>query len=143
LKEVEGNTLWDLARRYDLENKMRQANSMSFAIQGEVIGEGIQGNHYGIKGQDFYVFAIYNITEGKYVDPTWRRRMCEILGLKHVPTIDENAHFTGQTIDNVLTQADGMSLVNPKQLREGIVCKRIDGQEHFKCVSNRYLLKHG
>ena len=143
LKEVEGNTLWDLARRYDLERKMRESDTMEFAIQGEVIGEGIQGNHYGLKGQDFYVFAIYNITEGKYVTPTWRHRICEILGLKHVPVIDESAHFTNQTIDEVLAQADGQSQLNPKVLREGFVAKRVDGQEHWKAVSNKYLLKHG
>ena len=142
LKEVEGNTLWDIARRYDLENKMREASSMQFAIQGEVIGEGIQGNHYGIKGQDFYVFAMYNITNGRYFEPQQRRRLCEILGLKHVPLVDEGAHFNMMTIDDMLKQSDGQSKLNPKVLREGLVFKRIDGQEHFKAVSNKYLLKH-
>jgi RNA ligase (TIGR02306 family) len=143
LKEVEGNTLWMLARKYDIENKMRAMMVDGTVIQGEVIGEGIQGNHYGIKGQDFYVFAIYSVFHGGYVSSTIRRQLCEDLGLKHVPLIDEGAHFTGQTIDEVLKQADGQSKLNPKVLREGLVFKRIDGQEHFKAVSNKYLLKHG
>ena len=143
LKEVEGNTLWDLARRYNLETLLRDTVGQNIVFQGEVIGEGVQGNHYGIKGQDFYVFAIYDADTGCYWDAKRRRVLCGLLGLKHVPVIDEGAYFTGQTIDNVLAQADGQSLLNPKQLREGIVCKRIDGQEHWKAVSNKYLLKHG
>jgi RNA ligase (TIGR02306 family) len=143
LKEVEGNTLWGLARKYDIEAKLRDIVGQNIVFQGEAIGEGIQGNHYGIKGQDFYVFAIYDTDLGCYWEPTRRRELCALLGLKHVPLIDESTHFTGMTIDQVLVQADGYSLINPKVLREGEVFKRIDGQEHFKAVSNKYLLKHG
>lgn len=144
LKEVEGNTLWGLARKYDIEANLRFRGADGLVFQGEVIGEGIQGNHYGIKGQDFYVYAIYSVKLGKYVIPHIRREMCEIYGLKHVPLIDDEAHFTGQTIDAVLNQADGYSRINPKVLREGIVCKRCGvDQEHWKAVSNKYLLKHG
>ena len=144
LKEVEGNTLWDIARRYDLENKMRARDLDGLAIQGEVIGEGIQNNHYGIKGQDFYVFSMYSVKHGGYLSPSERRHLCETLGLKHVPLVDEDSvTFQGMTIDEVLAQADGQSRLNPKVLQEGFVCKRIDGQEHWKAVSNKYLLKHG
>lgn len=144
LKEVEGNTLWDIARRYDMENKMRARDLDGLAIQGEVIGEGIQNNHYGIKGQDFYVFSMYSVKHGGYLSPSERRHLCETLGLKHVPLVDEDSvTFQGMTIDEVLAQADGQSRLNPKVLQEGFVCKRIDGQEHWKAVSNKYLLKHG
>ncbi len=138
--EVEGNTLWNLAREYDLEAKIIEHALQDFAIQGEVIGEGIQGNHYGIKGQDFYVFTVYDVRHGCYVQPKLRKNICELLGLKHVPVIDENCHLNGLTIDQVLKQSDGQSQINPKVLREGIVYKRIDGQEHWKAVSNQYLL---
>jgi RNA ligase (TIGR02306 family) len=143
LKETEGNTLWTLARKYNIEAKMRAEGFINIAVQGEVIGEGIQGNHYGIKGQDFYVFAIYEIQQGQYSPPDVRRKVCELLGLKHVPIVDETVYFTGMTIDQVLKQSDGKSVINPKVLREGLVYKRLDGQEHWKAVSNEYLLKHG
>lgn len=147
LKEVEGNTLWDLARRYDIEAKMQHYGWNNVVIQGEVIGEGIQGNHYGIKGQDFYVFAVYDIEAGKYWAPEQRRELCEWCGLKHVPVIAYSANpydTLGLTsVEDMLGFADGQSALNPKVLREGEVWKRVDGQEHFKCVSNKYLLKHG
>jgi RNA ligase (TIGR02306 family) len=141
--ESDDNTFWKMAKQYEVERKMRNESSMNFAIQGEVIGEGIQGNHYGIKGQDFYVFAIYDITAQKYVPPRFRMRLCEILNMKHVPIIDEFASFAGLEIDHVLKQADGKSRINANVMREGLVFKRVDGQEHFKAVSNEYLIKSG
>jgi RNA ligase (TIGR02306 family) len=148
LKEVEGNTLWMLARKYDIENLMRKAVVMNnLVFQGEVIGEGIQSNHYGIKGQDFYVFSMYSITKGRYLNPNERGNFCCALGLKQVPVIAYTANpydtLGLKSVEDMLGFADGQSTLNPKVLREGLVFKRIDGQEHFKCVSNKYLLKHG
>lgn len=147
LKETEGNTLWELARKYGIEQKMIRAELDNFVIQGEIIGEGVQGNHYGIKGQDFYVYRMYDIEEGQYVSPRHRTMIIESMGLKHVPVIAYSANppdTLGLTlIEDVLKFAGGQSTLNPKVLREGLVFKRIDGQEHFKAVSNEYLLKHG
>jgi RNA ligase (TIGR02306 family) len=145
LKETEGNTLWAMARKYDLEAKMRGFVKNTL-FQGEVIGEGIQGNHYGIKGQDFYVFAVYDIGLGQYLSPTLRQAMCAAHGLKHVPVVAERRDLGKDLtldIDFVLKMSDGKSAINPKVLREGLVYKRVDGQEHWKAVSDEYLLKHG
>ena len=139
LKETEGNTLWALARKYDIETKMF-GKLDNCAISGEVIGEGVQGNHYGIKGQDFYVFSIYDIAVGEYVGPEFRIELCKQLGLKHVPVIMER-FLPAEAIELTLTRANGMSAINPNKLREGLVFKRIGGQEHWKAVSNDYLLK--
>ena len=50
LLETEGNTFWKVARELDIENKLRNLG-YNICIQGELIGEGIQGNPYRIKGQ--------------------------------------------------------------------------------------------
>lgn len=147
LKETEDNTLWKIARRYDIEKKLLNVPiTDGIIIQGELIGEGIQGNYYGMKGHDFYVFAIYDVAQGKYYSPTARRKLCDELGLKHVPVLAANRSIKGKTIDEILLDADGRSQINPAKLREGEVYKRADGsngQEHFKAVSNAYLLKTG
>lgn len=147
LKETEGNTLWALARKHDIERKLRDIGPPDgIILQGEIIGEGIQGNYYGIKGHEFYVFAVYDIGMGRYYFPEERRRMCEHLGLKHVPVLGTHTSLKGMTIDEVLKSADGMSQVNPTKRREGLVYKRADGkngQEHFKAVSNEYLIATG
>ena len=141
---------WDELRQHSYEITEKLEGSLAcyeVAIQGECIGEGIEGNHYGIKGQDFYVYSIYDIVAGKYLSPEKRLNICNLIGLKHVPVIAHRADLYDtlgiSTIDQVLKFSDGKSQVNPAKLREGLVYKQVDGQVHWKAVSNEYLLKHG
>jgi RNA ligase (TIGR02306 family) len=143
LKETEGNTLWAVARRYDMERRMRDLNLDNVAIQGELLGEGVQGNHYGIKGQDFFVYSIYDVKEGEYLSPLARPLLTQHLGLRHVPVITADAKIQDLSVQQILSMADGASVLNPTKLREGLVFKALDSQAHWKAVSNQYLLKHG
>lgn len=144
LRETPENSLWQQARRYKIEEKLREFNLNNIVVQGEIIGEGIQGNYYNIKGQDFYVFDILDLSTGKYLLPEQRRDLVNKLGLKHVPVIEETRKILGSNgIGLLLLEADGYSRINVQKLREGIVFKRVDGPEHFKAVSNKYLLKTG
>jgi RNA ligase (TIGR02306 family) len=143
LKETEGNTLWAQARKYDIEARMQALGLDNIAIQGELIGEGVQGNHYGIKGQDFYVYSIYDVVKGQYISPRDRQELVDHLGLKHVPVINICATLGNCSVDQVLEYADGNSELNYNKLREGLVFKALDSQAHWKAVSNQYLLKHG
>ena len=145
LKETEGNTFWKLARQYDIEAKMSGHSLDNLVFQGEAIGEGIEGNHYGIKGHDFYVYTVYDIVAGQYLSPEKRLNICNLIGLKHVPIVAKEIplHVHFNSIDEVLLQSDGKSQINSTKLREGLVYKQVDGQTHWKAVSNEYLLKHG
>jgi RNA ligase (TIGR02306 family) len=144
LKETVENSMWVQARRYNLEQNMIEQGLDNLVVQGEIIGEGIQGNHYGIKGQDFYVFSVYDIQAGTYLHPAARRELCANLGLKHVPVLEEAGVFPVEaSVEDILVAADGYSKLNPQKLREGVVFKRVFGEEHFKAVSNKYLLKTG
>ena len=144
LRETEGNSLWAQARRYSIEEKLRAAHMDNIIIQGELIGEGVQGNHYSIKGQDFYVFDVLDIKAGRYLDPADRRALVDKLQLKLVPVIETAAVISALTVDQVLAMADGSSVLNAGKLREGLVFKcATDGTVHWKAVSNKYLLKTG
>ncbi len=148
LVETEGNTFWKMARKYDVEAKMRKFKMNNVVIQGECIGEGIQGNHYGIKGQEFYVFNVYNIADGQYSSPTHRMNVVNTLCLQHVPVLchaplDALECLGEDRIESVLKYADGKSAINSQKDREGVVFKQLNGQNHFKAVSNKYLLKNG
>jgi len=44
------------------------------------------------------------------------------------------------SIDELLLWAEDKSKLNPKQEREGIVFKQVDGGMTFKAISNKYLL---
>jgi RNA ligase (TIGR02306 family) len=142
LKETEGNTLWRVARRNDLLTKIRNTNR-NLALQGELIGEGIQSNAYKITGQDFFVFDIYDIDRGDYMTPFERRVFCDTHGIKHVPVLSKEMVIQ-EWVTGLLTMADGQSVLNPKANREGLVFKSnaFDGPS-FKAISNRWLLKNG
>jgi len=143
LKESEGNTFWKAARELDLETKMRDIAD-NFAIQGELIGEGIQKNIYGIKGHEFHVYDMYDILVGAYMPPAQVSNNCEKFGLHHCPVLDDNCILTEyDTVDRLLELAEGKSRLNSKVDREGLVFKAVNGGFSFKAISNKFLMKHG
>ena len=141
LKRDENNSFWKVAIEQDLENKMRF--STDFAIQGELIGPGVQGNIYKLNKLEFHVYDIYDIKEGAYMNPADRRDIIERLGLNHVPVLTtEFVLGEDDTIDALLGKAEGKSVLADTE-REGIVFKQVDGGMTFKAISNKYLLKSG
>lgn len=139
LKETEGNAFWATARRDGIEEKMRAVDEYwDFAIQGELIGPGIQGNIYKLSQPEFYVYDVYNIQSGEYMNPQDRRRLIQRMGLKHVPVIWSTWEVS--EVDSILAQAEGRAWLNKDQEREGIVYKQVDGGMTFKAISNKYLL---
>ena len=142
LQETDTNTFWRVARQLDIERKMRDMNLDNIVLQGELVGEGVQGNIYKLKGNDFYVFAVYDIKRGDYHPSTWRRILVNSLDLKHVPVLHESLNISAESVESILAMADGKSQLRPDALREGLVFKTMEGSTHWKAVSNQYLLKH-
>ena len=138
LKFDETNAFWARAIEENIEAKLR-ALGRNIAIQGELIGPGIQGNIYNMPQTRYRVFDIYDIDKGEYLLPEERRRMCEVLGLIHVPVVFEYFMLDGD-VQGLLEIADGESALNSFVLREGLVFKQVDGGMTFKAVSNKYLL---
>jgi len=139
LKETEGNAFWATARRDGIEEKMRPVDEYwDFAIQGELIGPGIQGNIYKLTEPEFRVFDVYNIQMGGYLDPEARRELIDRMGLLHVPVLSGFQMLL--PVEQLLTLAEGKSVLNEKQEREGIVFKEVNGGMSLKAISNVYLL---
>jgi len=145
-------TFWKLAKHYEIEAKLKKYHentSCYLALQGEVIGNGIQSNVYNLKGQDIFIFNIFDITKQRYLSAAEYRKVCEEFGLKTVPVVEEKISIKGKTHDDFLTFAEGKSLLNPQAEREGVVFKSFEqveknqGKISFKAISNKYLLKHG
>lgn len=144
LKETAENAFWKTARAAGVEEKMRAEFGLAdFAVQGELIGPGVQGNIYKLTDTQFHVFDIYDIRRGQYVDPATRRAMVASMGLTHVPVVAFQAALTdtlGITdIDGVLRVAEGKSQLADTE-REGIVFKCVNGGMTFKAISNVYLM---
>ena len=143
LKQNADNSFWKAAIAYDVEAKMRAAGYRGLAIQGELIGEGIQGNIYALRGQDFYVYDIYNTIAGVYLSSEDRLRVCKTLGLNHTPVIEVAWTIVDKSIEGILAEAEGKSQLNNKQEREGLVFKCVENpQISFKAISNKYLIKN-
>lgn len=127
------NLYWDVAKQYDLKTLM----PLGAVLQGEIYGEGINGNRLGLKGRHFAAFNIEPVDsvyweEGIPVVPHYRKMSLP------------------ETIGEAISQADGIkSLMSPGRLAEGIVWRNyqnkgfqcLDGRPIFKVVSNKYLLK--
>lgn len=139
LKFDENNTFWKVAKKYDVENELRSAGALGYAVQGELIGPGIQKNIYKLTDFDFRVFDVYNVQEGRYLTPGERYMFVADLGLSHVPVLRGRARLF--PVQDLLQDAEGKSVLNDKQEREGLVFKQINGGMTFKAISNRYLLK--
>lgn len=151
LKETEGNSFWKAAREQNIIEpilELSKEKGEEYAIQGELIGEGIQGNPEKLKGQRFYLFDIYSITESRYMTPFERYAVLDQLkragaDIEHVPIIEPCFELTKNfsTIDELLEFAEGPSL-NPQTKREGLVFKSFWSDFTFKAIANSYLLKH-
>ena len=138
LLETEGNTFWKVARELDLENKMRDFG-VNISVQGELIGVGIQGNPYKIKGQTVRFFNLFDIDLQEYHSFNMMKSTLMIMGLEMVPVVDE--YFTlPDTVEELLNYADNKSLLNPDFDREGVVIRTLDRRVSFKVISNKFLI---
>ena len=136
------NVYWEMAVKYDIENVLkdiqRKHNADTVVIQGETIGEGIQKNKYNIKGHDLYVFNL--IINGQRIDSVKARDILKEYGMKFVPIL-ENDYILLDNVDDMIKYADGKSEIYDT-LREGVVIRNYDRNVSFKCISNKFLLKH-
>ena len=139
-----GNVYWEMAKKYDIENKLRAAvkeyNVKDYiTLQGEIIGEGIQKNKYELKGRDLYLFNLI-VDDVKY-NPVQVAAFALSYDMKAVPIL-ETEFVLPDTVDELMEFATGNSTLH-NTLREGIVFRSHDMNTSFKCVSNKFLLKWG
>jgi RNA ligase (TIGR02306 family) len=139
LKEDDNNTFWRVAINQQLIETLTNAG-VNYALQGELVGPGIQGNRYGLDNHQFFLFDVYDIDRGEYLAPADRRQWADAFNIHHVPILEHDL-FT-PTIPDALAMAEWESFRGGKT-REGIVFKSLCGKRHFKAISNKFLLKGG
>jgi RNA ligase (TIGR02306 family) len=146
LKEDENNTFWKTAKSSGAVNAVETealfGTIPDLAIQGELIGPGIQGNSYELTEHSFVVYDIYNITQQSYMLPQDVQIFCKQADLKHVPVL-ESFTWTTETVAELLKRAEGTSELW-KTPREGDVYKsKTHPDVSFKVISNQFLIKTG
>jgi RNA ligase (TIGR02306 family) len=131
---------WTIVKQLDLIQKLMDSH-LNLAIQGELIGPKVQGNHYKLRTYEFRVFDIYNIDSGSKVSSAERIELCRKFGLSHVPVVSDRYTLNTITMDFLIEWADSTSMINPGVNREGLVFKSIDNPDiSFKVISNLYLM---
>ncbi len=141
------NGPWRIAQKYNLPEKLKSFPNL--AIQGEIVGPGIQKNRLGLKELSLFVFNVYDWRAGRYLDHDESRQVLAELGLSPVDVVEEGDSFE-HTQDSLLSLAEG-KYPNTKNEREGIVIRPrremrsqvLVGRLSFKAISNRFLLKEG
>lgn len=139
------NIYWDMAFKYDVENKLREylddhPNLTYVCIQGESVGS-VQGNPLKLDEDDFYAFNFIDSINGRWSSDIASVEVKNKLGIKWVPILD--THFMmPNDMEEFKQMATAKSVVNPAVMREGIVLRDPATDFSFKNVSREYLLKH-
>jgi len=118
----------------------------NIAIQGEIMGPGVQGNRETLKDTQLFVFDVFNIDEQRYMNADERNNLMNELiayGINqfkvlHVPVLEYRTLKDIDTVDSILQYAEGPSINHP--IREGVVFKSIESDFTFKAISNKFLL---
>ena len=160
VRATKENTHWKIARQMKLKEVLESLNG-NCAIQGEIIGEGIQKNRYGLNGQKLFIFNIFDIDNFGYLDQDSTQGICLDHGLETVPflksiTIEEGTDTQYEenplteseiiqihSVDDLLERAEGKSVLNKNTEREGLVWRSTTRDFSFKTISNKFLLKGG
>lgn len=125
--------------------------AINAAIQGELMGPGIQGNRENFAFNRFFIYNVYDIDKGEFLNPVERHAFVKEMNqtaaimkieavIEHVPVLhmDVTLEELGiKNMDDLLKFAIGPSMHN--NVREGLVFKAMDGRHQFKAISNLYL----
>ena len=138
LLEDENNSMWKFAIESGLRDRLVGLGK-NLAVQGEIIGEGIQGNPYKRIGQTVRIFNGFDIDKYDYLSLSELIELVKVLEVRTVPILDLDFTLPG-TIDELLSYADSKSVLNEKFDREGVVIRSHDRKISFKAISNKFLL---
>lgn len=147
----ERNYYWEVAKKYDIKNKMQQwlkknPKASFICWQGEICAPGIQGNPHHLSETHFYCFHWTDSIHG-------RRNMCAAekewkdFDMEVVPIVN-TSYILPDDFEEFKKNADGF--YDPSVCegqsdcpREGFVYyKTTEPTFSFKNVSREYLLKH-
>lgn len=146
LLETPGNSLWQVARTLGVEAKLRSLGR-NFALQGEIIGEGIQGNKYNLRGQTVHFFNAFDVDAYRYLDYAEFTACLENLGLPVVPVLDA-AFPLDNDINALVELSKRKSTLHPAVWAEGVVIRPLRerqdalGRVSFKAINPEFLLKY-
>ncbi|MDR3503068.1 MAG: RNA ligase (ATP) [Legionella sp.] len=146
LEETEDNLFWQVARKRKLLEVLAEIGQ-NVALQGELMGPGVQKNREQLKDHEFYLFDIWDINKRRYMTPAERtyfyKQYLWDKGIVHVPIIKRKIKVFQEfpTLEEFLAYADSVRSLK-HDIAEGVVYKSCEEMgPSFKTISNRFLLK--
>lgn len=141
------NIFWRAALAHSLELVMQRYPDL--ALQGEVVGPGIQGNRLGLKRVELRAFNLQNKRTGQHLGQEELEWFCATWSIPAARVIERGDEF-GHTQESLLELAEG-KYEGTQNEREGIVIRPLvprhsqllGGRLSFKVISNRFLLRGG
>lgn len=137
---------WKIAQKYNIEQILRENPTLT--IQGEQGDTKVQGNKYGIKEPQMWVFNIIDHEKNYHYNIKELSSFCRKHNLQHVPILGriEGCKLSelGSTVQELVEFSKGKSVLANIQ-REGVVIRCIDnGQKllSFKVINPDFLLKY-
>jgi len=155
LLEDSENSFWKVARQMNVENKIRSLQG-NFALQGELIGEGIQDNRLKLRGQTIRFFNVFDIDKFEYLPYEKFIATLQHLQLPSVPILSVDYELNND-IEEIIKMATRKSTITPDVWAEGIVIRPLNekielllsnenfnnGRVSFKAINPEFLLKYG
>jgi RNA ligase (TIGR02306 family) len=143
-KPASEHAFWKVNDRYGIEAGLRSLGG-SLAVQGEIVGPGIQCNRLGLSEVDFYAFTVVDTGAQQRLPLDEALAVAGTLGIPFVPVLERGDSFS-YSMANLLEKAKGRYRdhfpgAKESQEREGIVVRSICGSISFKAISNDFLLK--
>ena len=133
----DGNKYVEAVKKYDLLNKLEKfckERKCNIALQGELLGPGVQGNKYKLQDYDIYFFNAFNIdTQNRLIESSLTQ-LCNYFGLKRVPYFDPV--FFLKSADEWVEFSKGNSILNPDIQREGIVIRLYNPSDWIPARTN-------
>ena len=136
------SSYWKVSDKYNIEEALtsiaKEYNLEWVAVQGECVGPKVQGNKYKLKEPDLFVFNFITCDHGRWPSADGKR-ISEEHGLKWVPVVGLGS--IPNTVEKMLELAHGPSQIGDT-IREGLVCRSLDGKHSFKAVDPEFLIKY-
>lgn len=138
---------WNYALQHNIECIVQEISDYlrcSVAIQGELIGPGIQQNKYLLNELAFYCFNIFNIDTQQYLPLYKKEAVCKKFNINLVPIDATQITITDQhDVNYFIELSKRKSFLNSKVTAEGIVGRLVDDESvSFKVINPEWLLKN-
>lgn len=120
LKDTESNVHWQMARKYNIQDKLE----VGYAIQGEISGPGIQGNPAGYDEVNLKIFNVFDLQDRRpLARDRWDLAFTDIPYVDHYGVLFRD-EFAKMSIDDLQVMTNKL-LYDNQEPAEGLVFRGI------------------